>query len=660
MRWKTIRYSRAVKTAAFLLAIGGLVIGVLGTAAGLYAIDRGWEGHRSYFDTNSYQEIVRDHIWRAEETALYDYTDEGMEPAKKPYFDRLNEDERFAPENTNIAIEVLQITEEGEKEVASTFTSSFVDQVVTEDKISLNNGEVYLFRALVSQALPVKDALYYEKNAFVAYGQRSKGFLGRGIAGILLWFVATVYLILAAGRHGDRETVRPEGLDRIPYDLYLILTAGLMGLAVCLPVGVAVMRFESMEKIYYYYYGTISALLTDGLFLWTLVIAGLVIGALLTMSLMSLSTRVKAGKWWRNTLIYMILRLLWRGLKCVGRTIGSVIGRSISWIPLVWKTGIASGLMFLLVIIFAGIGEPESIFLAVLFAMLGMAGLLYCAISMRKLQKAGRELAAGNEGHRVNTEKLRFDFREHGENLNSIGKGMRIAVEQQMKSERMKTELITNVSHDLKTPLTSIINYVDLLSKENLEGQAGEYVAVLSRQAARMKKLTEDVVDASKASTGNIPVNLTNTDAFEIINQATGEYRERLEENRLELVVKNETAREHIMISADGRLLWRAIDNLMSNICKYSQDGTRVYVNVRQEAGTVVISFKNISKGALDIDADELMERFVRGDSSRSTEGSGLGLNIARSLLEIQGGHLTLAIDGDLFKAEIRFQLLQQ
>jgi len=334
-----------------------------------------------------------------------------------------------------------------------------------------------------------------------------------------------------------------------------------------------------------------------------------------------------------------------------------VIKKMISGVPLVWKVMLVTCIPLGIMVICAGIGTGASLLMALFIAIVLTGIVFYISLCMRSLQKGGRELASGNEDHRIATERMIFDLKEHGENLNNIGQGMSIAVSQRMKSERLKTELITNVSHDLKTPLTSMINYIDLLGKEELEGKASEYVEVLSRQAARLKKLTEDVVEASKVSTGNMTVDLTKTDAFEIINQAAGEYKERFEDSDLEFILRNTTGRESVYITADGRLLWRAIDNLMSNICKYSQPGTRVYVDVAEENNEAVISFKNISKDELNISEEELMERFVRGDSSRSSEGSGLGLNIAKNLVKIQGGELSIKIDGDLFKAEIRFKI---
>ena len=250
------------------------------------------------------------------------------------------------------------------------------------------------------------------------------------------------------------------------------------------------------------------------------------------------------------------------------------------------------------------------------------------------------------------------DFKEYGESLNSISKGMAIAVEERMKSERMKTELITNVSHDIKTPLTSIINYTVLISKEPCDNKKiNEYSSVLLRQSERLKRLIDDLVEASKASTGNLEVNLAPCEANILLTQIVGEYTEKIQNKNLELITTH--PEDSIMIMADGRRLWRVFDNLMNNICKYSQSGTRVYLSLEKQGSEAVITFKNTSKSALNVSADELMERFVRGDSSRNTEGNGLGLSIAKSLTELQNGKLELTIDGDLFKVILKFPVIK-
>ena len=239
------------------------------------------------------------------------------------------------------------------------------------------------------------------------------------------------------------------------------------------------------------------------------------------------------------------------------------------------------------------------------------------------------------------------------ESLNDLAGVAVIAAQKQLKSERMKTELITNVSHDIKTPLTSIINYVDLLQKPHTDEEQEQYLEVLDRQSQQLKKLIEDLMDMSKASTGNMTVEITQVDAVESVNQALGEFADKLDKVQLYPVFRH--TEESVAMMADGRLTWRVLNNLLSNAVKYALPGTRLYIDLMELEGKVVISLKNISREELNIDADELMERFVRGDDSRNTEGSGLGLNIAKSLMELQKGQLQLLVDGDLFKVTLIF-----
>lgn len=298
-------------------------------------------------------------------------------------------------------------------------------------------------------------------------------------------------------------------------------------------------------------------------------------------------------------------------------------------------------------------GFPLLMLIVLDFAIVVAAALL--SWQLQKLKAMGQRLADGDLEAKLDTSRMFYDIKTHAENLNAIGLGMNRAVEQRMKSERLKTELITNVSHDIKTPLTSIVNYVDLLKKEDLPEQAAEYVTVLDRQSGRLKKLTEDLVEASKASTGNIPVALQPIVVNEIIHQAVGDYDQRLTAGKIEVIIN--TFEGSLSAMADGRLLWRVLDNLLSNVCKYAMPGSRLYIDLTTQGSRVALSMKNISRDALNVSADELMERFVRGDSSRHAEGSGLGLNIAKSLMELMGGTFGIAVDGDLFKAELTLPL---
>ena len=266
-------------------------------------------------------------------------------------------------------------------------------------------------------------------------------------------------------------------------------------------------------------------------------------------------------------------------------------------------------------------------------------------------------MAQGDINYRTNTKWLFGDFKKHANNLNAVADSVTIAVEDRLKSERMKTELITNVSHDIKTPLTSIINYASLIGNaEPDDPKLNEYSEVIVRQSEKLKRLIEDLVEASKASTGNLEIVPAPLDCCTFISQTAGEYKERLDGCDLTLVTT--TPEESIMIMADGRRMMRIYDNLMNNICKYSQPGTRVYLTLEVIDGKAVTTFKNTSSAELNITPDELVERFVRGDQSRNTAGNGLGLSIAKSMTELQGGTFDIAIDGDLFKVTLSFPVI--
>lgn len=284
--------------------------------------------------------------------------------------------------------------------------------------------------------------------------------------------------------------------------------------------------------------------------------------------------------------------------------------------------------------------------------------ILYITIMTKRLSTGIEALAEGDLNYQVDTHSMYWGFRYWGEDINSIAEGMNCAVEQRIKSERMKTELITNVSHDIKTPLTSIINYANLIGEEKCENEKiTEYSEVLVRQSERLKRLIEDLVEASKAATGNLEVVLQPCEAEILLTQAAGEFEQKLFDAGLELKISQPETPVKIM--ADSRRLWRVFDNLMNNICKYAQRGTRVYLSLEEKEGRAVFTFKNTSHAALNVSAEELIERFVRGDASRSTDGNGLGLSIAKSLTELQNGTFELSIDGDLFKVILEFPQIE-
>lgn len=314
-------------------------------------------------------------------------------------------------------------------------------------------------------------------------------------------------------------------------------------------------------------------------------------------------------------------------------------------------------------IVIYAIAPHEQSTLWMMLALMGVKVLLMpwivlYGVGLGKIQKATHEVASGNMDVQIDVKKLPFPMRGLGEDINSMAQGISVAVEERLKSERLKTELITNVSHDIKTPLTSIINFSDLIKNEKTENEKiTEYAEHLHKQSSRLKKLIEDLMEASKASTGNLEIHMEPCDVKVMLGQCVGEFEPRLRENKLELMVKQ--GEEELQIMADNRMLWRVFENLMHNICKYAQTDTRVYLSAKRVEDQVEIVFKNVSKYPLEIPPEELMERFVRGDLSRHTEGSGLGLSIVSSLMELQGGKLSLMTDGDLFKAILTFPTIK-
>ena len=441
----------------------------------------------------------------------------------------------------------------------------------------------------------------------------------------LLALFCFCFSMASAGHWAGHEGIHLTWLDKIPADVWLL---------------VLLCTFFIGWEAFYYEWGRVFFC------------AALV--PLVLLFLCAFAAQCKAGTVLRGALIGRIARFLWRIVRAIFRALLHTLAR----LPLVWKTALVglviAGAEFLLYI-----NDFYRVRYGVFLVMklIELLAVLYIAVSLRTLQKGGEKLARGDFSSPIDTRYLLWDFKRYGQELNDVQGGLEQAVQEQMKAEHLKTELITNVSHDIKTPLTSIVNYVDLLKKEDIPSpNAQEYIAVLDRQSHRLKKLTEDLVEASKASSGALNVELQPTDVNVLLSQIEGEYQERLAACHLTLVTQPPAP--GTMIQADSRLLSRVMDNLVSNVCKYALENTRVYVTAAVRDGQAVISFKNVSRDELNISPDELMERFVRGDASRHSEGSGLGLSIARSLVQLQGGTFALSIDADLFRADIVFPLI--
>ncbi|MBQ8814695.1 MAG: sensor histidine kinase [Lachnospiraceae bacterium] len=442
-----------------------------------------------------------------------------------------------------------------------------------------------------------------------------------------------IFLMCSAGRQmGEKEAVR-NGIDKIPLDIF----AAVMAFVVFVLLHVTEETFWLAGPMGCVVLACVWVIIYSLLLLWCL---------------MTLATRFKTGTLWTNSIIYIVLRFVCRVIASVWHGLVDICRN----IPILWKTILLIVMVsFVEIFIMAQIWYVEQLLpFWIIEKVIMIPVVLLAVVYMKRLQAGGKKLAEGELDYHVDTRRMYWDFKKHGENLNSISEGMAKAVDEKMKSERFKTELITNVSHDIKTPLTSIINYVDLIKKEEPESETmAEYIDVLDRQSKRLKKLIEDLVEASKASTGNIQVDMQPTSVGVVLTQAAGEYEDRMNEKQLEMILNQ--PQDDIYIMADGRLLWRVFDNLLSNICKYAQSGTRVYLNLDKISDKAVITFRNISAYPLNMTSEELMERFTRGDSSRHTEGSGLGLSIAKSLTDLQKGDMDIYTDGDLFKVVLTF-----
>ncbi|MBR5419700.1 MAG: HAMP domain-containing histidine kinase [Lachnospiraceae bacterium] len=452
--------------------------------------------------------------------------------------------------------------------------------------------------------------------------------------------LALVFLILfcvSAGYRRNREGISLSFIDRIPLEII----CAVVFCAECFLTFILYNMLKFYNRVHdgSIEFGEMNFLCCTVLFV-IILIAVAFFGTVVV--------RIKAQTFWKNTLIFRFKDLFCR-----------LVSRTAMWIakhvPLALIVLMALPVIFIISVIEAAYIEDGSRMLAILFMlgrMVGVALMLYLIWGYCKLREGARRIAAGKLDQPVDEKHLFADYRLFARDLNGVGQSIQLAVDERMKSEHMKTQLITNVSHDIKTPLTSIINYVDLLKKEDTsEEDKKEYLEILSKQSDRLKKLIQDLIDASKASSGAMEVELTDTDLCTLAKQVAGEYHDKYENAGLSVVIKNMD--ESRIVKADNNLLWRVMDNLFANTLKYAMPGTRVYLESGVQEGRTFFSINNISKDELGVSEEELMERFVRGDASRNTEGSGLGLSIARSLMELMGGKLRIRIDGDMFKALI-------
>ena len=497
--------------------------------------------------------------------------------------------------------------------------------------------EDFVYAVTVDTAFPIEDSMASEKESFEKYANLMLPMIAGAIIGCVLWIISMVWLTVAAGRKPEDEKLHLNNFDR----WYTEITAGIViGIWAVGTMGLAFLILNTGIA-------SVEALIT------CLAVCGIYTMAWFLIGYLSLVRRIKAGTLWKDSLLRRFLK--WIG-KC-NRNIADFakcFSRNTTGKVKVLLFG--CGLLLLQFLLVASIFGGILIFL-LLFIVIDGAIIVYAirkADGQDLIKDGLKKISNGQLQYKIKTDHLTGDQKEMAEYINNIGDGLDAAVENSLKKERMQTELITNVSHDLKTPLTSIINYVDLMKRENpSDPKIQEYLRVLDEKSQRLKVLTEDVVEASKASTGNIKLEMNDLDFIEMVQQVIGEFEEKFQEKNLTMMVH--FTDEPSIIYADGQRMWRVLENVFGNVVKYAMEGTRVYAEISNRNKKVIFSLKNISAQPLNFSADELTERFIRGDVARNTEGSGLGLSIAKSLTELQGGEFKLHLDGDLFKVMITF-----
>ena len=498
----------------------------------------------------------------------------------------------------------------------------------------------FVFAVSVDTKFSVADSMADEAENYETYSKLMFPMLAGAIFGSVLWLIGMVWLTVTAGRRPEDEEIHLNGFDR----WYTEIAAGTV-IGIWLAGTIISGTLIANSSLGYSH--VVVTVIVICLICGTYTMAWFLIGYL------SLVRRIKAGTLWKNSLIRKVLK--WIG-KCSGKLADFARAFSRNTAEKIKVLLVGGAFLFLQFLIIGCVFSGAGVFLLALMAV-DVAVMIFAirkADGLDLIMDGLKKISDGELQYKIKTDTLTGKQKVMAEYINNIGSGLDAAVENSLKKERMQTELITNVSHDLKTPLTSIINYVDLMKRENpTDPKIQEYLRILDEKSQRLKVLTEDVVEASKASTGNIKLEMNDIDFVEMVQQVIGEFEEKFQEKNLTMMVH--FTDEPSIIYADGQRMWRVLENVFGNVVKYAMEGTRVYAEISNRNKKVTFSLKNISAQPLNISADELTERFIRGDVARNTEGSGLGLSIAKSLTELQGGEFKLYLDGDLFKVMITF-----
>lgn len=490
-----------------------------------------------------------------------------------------------------------------------------------------NNSQLMI---AVDTALPYQDAFSTMQQEYSTLHPWIMVSIVSLVVSIFGWIISLVYLTMAAGHRENEDKITLAFGDRIKTELFF-------GLFVIVGVALIAISFAAAQSQWdvpgMLVMAGVSAFIYDVAFL---------------LFYLSMVRRIKAETLWKDSLIYWIFRSTRRVVHT---------GKSAVRVIVIYLINI----MLFMLMAYLGFAGKNAIAILILLIMIVTEGVLYLrnVVQHQEIMKGIEKITDGNLSYKLPLDNLHGDNCELAEAVNSIGDGLRHAVDESTKNERMKADLITNVSHDIKTPLTSIINYVNLLKMEPIEDKRiQDYIHILDDKSQRLKQLTEDLVEASRISSGNITLQMSKINLVELIYQTGGEFNEKFEAKDLTTITK--LPKDAAIIMADGRRIWRVVENLYNNVAKYAMAHTRVYVTMEKLDHEVSFAIKNISEQPLNVETTDLTERFVRGDESRTTEGSGLGLSIARNLTTLMGGKFDIELDGDLFTATIIFPLVEE
>ena len=472
------------------------------------------------------------------------------------------------------------------------------------------------------------DDLYYASEEYHQMYPWIKTAITASLISLMGWILTLIYLTLAAGRRAEDAEIHLNAFDKIKTEILFVGFIAIAAELIFIIVRVSNQDWELSGLLVAS--GTVS----------------LVMDALFLAFYLSIVKLMKAEKLWENSFTSWLRRGILKTMENSKATTNMVL------------TFMGHLIVCFVLAVGAFYYKKTSCFvLLIIVCMWEGYLLLQQAVEKYRIMEGVKLIKEGALDAKIDLNEIHGENRVLAENINNIGSGLGYAVEESTKNERMKADLITNVSHDIKTPLTSIVNYVNLLKNEKIENERAQgYIRILDEKAARMKQLIEDLVEASKVSSGNVKLDMQTIDIVEMIYQASGEFDDKFESKGLTIVTKLPSA--PVYICADGRQLYRVIENLYNNVAKYAMENTRVYVEVIAKEERVVFSIKNVSEKSLALEnsqAGDLTERFTRGDSSRTTEGSGLGLSIAKNLTHLMGGTFDISVDGDLFKATLVF-----